>query len=416
MKTTQQENNPSAAAPLLASMPFRMSLYRNQEQEPGQWCKDSGIDFKMILGETPEDGLACFACDEFHFATEEDLVKFNARFPASMAWIETAGGRHLPLAAVPPWDHRPDRIRRERKKPLRKASAGWDPNRSLSWKQRARMERDAAWAIENMVRLFYRTSPPSTLTKVFRINEGPLFLLDFLGHRFLIFVQVMLPRIAPDWNMIPGILGEAAERYQANPAVVFVDPDRKYRTAGFAALEARIKSLPEWREFLLYGRAPADFVKMRGAHLSQVEFRADISSSEDFWHRPNRLVEAEMLVDGQRINALSLSTSELLRSLAYPDQRELLNCSCGHSGCAGIKFGCITCEHEGIMLIKLYSAKRPRLLLFDAAQYRQSAMACLGRLVTTKPVPGTATGWTLVNPEDLKTLSHELAITLNHEN
>ena len=343
-------------------------------------------------------------------------MKFNARFPAGMAWVETASGRHLPLASIPPWEHRPDRIRRERKKPLRKASAGWDPNRSLSWKQRARMERDAAWAITNMVRLFYRTSPPSTLTKVCGMNEGPLFLLDFLGRRFLIFVQAMLPRIAPDWNMIPGILGEAAERYQANPAVVFVDPDRKYRTAGFAALEARLKSLPQWREFLLYGRAPEDFLKMRGAHLSQVEFRADISCTEDFWHRPNRLVEAEMLVDGKRINALSLSTADLLRSLAYPDQRELLNCSCGSSGCAGIKFGCITCEHGGIMLIKLYSAKRPRLLLFDARQYRQSAIACLGRLASATSAPGVSTTWTLVNPEYLKTLAHELAITLNHEN
>lgn len=416
MKINQQNDNLSAAVPLLASMPFRMSVYRDHDQAPGQWCKDSGIGFKMILGETPEEGLACFARDEFHFATEEDLVKFNARFPASMAWVETTGGRHLPLPSVPPWEHRPDRIRRERKKPLRRASAGWDPNRSLSWKQRARMERDAAWAIENMVRLFYRTSPPSTLTKVSGMNEGPHFLLDFLGQRFLIFVQVMFPQIAPDWAMIPGILGEAAKRYNAKPAVVLVDPDRKYRAAGFAALEAQLKSLPEWREFLLYGRMPVDFKKMRSAHLSRVEFRANIRSSEDFWHRPDRLVEAEMLVDGQRINALSLSTADLLRSLAYPDQRELLNCSCGHFGCAGIKFGCITCEHDGIMLIKLYSAKRPRLLLFDAAQYRQSAIACLSRLVTTKPVPGTATEWTLVNPEYLKTLAHELAVTLNHEN
>ena len=68
------------------------------------------------------------------------------------------------------------------------------------------------------------------------------------------------------------------------------------------------------------------------------------------------------------------------------------------------------------MLIKLYSAKRPRLLLFDAEQYRQSAMDCLSQLVSTKPVPGTATTWTLVNPEYLKTLARELSITLNHEN
>ena len=397
-------------------MPFRMSVYRNQEQAPEQWCQDAGIDFKMILGETPEEGLVCFANDEFHFSTEEDLVKFNTRFPTSMAWVETADGRHLPLASVPPWEHRPDRIRRERKKPLVKASAGWDPNRSLSWKQRARMEREAVWAIENMVRLFYRTSPPSALSKVSGMNEGPLFLLDFLGQRFLIFVQVMFPRMAPDWTIIPGILGETAERYQAKPAVVFVDPDRKYRTAGFAALEARLKSLPEWREFLLYGRAPADFLKMRGAHLSHIEFRTDIREYEDFWHRPLRHIDAEMLVDGQRINALSLSVADLLKSLVYPDQRELLNCSCGSSGCAGIKFGCITCEHEGIMLIKLYSAKRPRLLLFDAEQYRQSAMHCLSRLVETTTILGAQTTWTLVNPEYLKTLAHELAITLNHEN
>ena len=182
IKTTQQANNQSDTTPLLANMPFRVSHSRNPEQAPEQWCKDSGIDFKMIVGETPEEGLACFAHDEFHFATEEDLVKFNTRFPTSMAWVETADGRHLPLASVPPWEHRPDRIRRQRTKPLRKASAGWDPNRSLSWKQRARMERDAAWAIENMVTLFYRKSPPSTLTKVSGTNEGPLFLLENRVH------------------------------------------------------------------------------------------------------------------------------------------------------------------------------------------------------------------------------------------
>jgi hypothetical protein len=415
MKANKQNSDPSATTPQLAEMPFRVSISRWQEQAPEQWCKDSGIGFKMVKGEALEESLACFASDEFHFSTEEEMIKFNTRFPGRMAWVETAGGRHLPLPSIPPWEHRPDRIRRERRNPLRKASAGWDPNRTLSWKQRARMSNEAASKINTMVQMYYRTSPPSTLRKVSGMNEGPLFLLDFLGQRFLIFVQVMLPRIAPDWNMIPGILGEAAERYKASPAVVFVDPDRKYRTAGFAALEARLKSIPQWRQFLLYGREPADFLKMRGAHLSHVEFHANIRCTEDFWHRPDRLVEAELLLDGERINALSLSTADLLRSLAYPDRRELLNCSCGHSGCAEIKLGCITCEHDGIMLIKLYSAKRPRLLLFDAEQYRKSAISCLSRLVEIKHIPGTETTWTLVNPQYLKTLSLELNIALNHE-
>ena len=305
---------------------------------------------------------------------------------------------------------------RGKRTPPRKASTGWDPNRSLTWKQRGRMAREARRRIDSMVQLFYRSSPPSSLLEISGIKEGPMFLLEFLGHRFVIFVQAMFPAVESDWTTIPGILAKTARAVPAQPAVVFVDPDRKYRSAGFIALETQLKNLPEWRQFLLYGRTPGDFLRMKGARLSQIEFRPGIKEHEDFWHRPMRIVAPEMLVDGEQISGLSLSAGDLLNSLAYPDQQEFLNCSCGSSGCAGIRFGCITCEYEGIMLMKMYSTKRPRLLLFDAEQYRKSAIQCLSRLAGLRPKPGSHTSWVLVSPSGVKSQAKELGILLIHEN
>jgi hypothetical protein len=68
------------------------------------------------------------------------------------------------------------------------------------------------------------------------------------------------------------------------------------------------------------------------------------------------------------------------------------------------------------MLIKMYSAKRPRLLLFDAAQYRESALACLNQLVNIKDVRGTSTTWTLVNQDYLNISARELDVSLTYEN
>jgi hypothetical protein len=399
----------------LADFPFRATIYVIVGGSPEEWCAEQNLPHEIQL---PAADLIYdpFRTTEFRFATEQALREFCSRFSIGMAWIETAEGRHLPLAWHPPDEHRPDIMKRGKRTPPRKADAGWDPNRSLTWKQRERMATQARDRIDYMLGLSYRSSPSYTFVKISGIKEGPMFFLDFMGHRFVIFVQVMFPTVEPDWRTVPGILAEAAARDQAQPAVVFVDPDRDYRGAGFIALAKRLKNLPEWRKFLLYGRTPGDFLKMRGARISQVEFRAKVTDYDDFWHRPMRMVEAEMLVDGEQIKWLSLSTGNLLHSLAYPDQLELFTCDCGDSGCAGIRFGCITCEHEGIMLIKMYSGKRPRLLLFDADQYRNSALDCLGRLSEMGLKIGTHTSWVLVRPDSLKKQAKELGIRLSHEN